>query len=1151
MQLRSFPLSLAVALFAVVSPCLAAGGPEPQEAVRLMKAGDAAAGWTFDNGREFPGATGGLTADPDGPPAGREGRAVGGSLKLVGDFTKGGNYVQAGRKVEPPVDVRELSMWVRNPDADTFTLRLNDATGQTHQIVLKTEAGPDWQRLVLPLERFYARRGQADAVTTVAKYESWGGAKDGNWHGPLTAVYVIVGRTGNAGPGATRTFWLSDVAVAAKPAPVAGADVNESVKLDEVLEGQHDWAFSQGGEVPGAKGSLTVAKDEPAAGQTALKLAGDFTGGGAYVAAIKDLKDLKDLDAKDVTAFRLRAKSNNAASVSVQVVDASGQTHQKKGVKVVADGQWHDLSLKPAEVAGGEHWGGANDGKWHGPPSRFVISVTSGSDPAKKQPVLYLADVRADVILPVYAQPAAFKADFDAEAKLPPGWTTAGGVSIDTKAANKGAGGSLALARSVDDAEKPCSAVGPAFPVVPGTWQVGLAHKSDLHSPDNSYNAVVRLECLDAGGNVVDRLAVAEVFGKHDWQPATQRVEVPKGSMSARFQVQLNKTYGTFWLDDLSAAYLAPPARRDDRISRLLFATARLGNLLFPDDPRRVDLTVEARKPLRDDQRAVSYVVRDYWGSEQAKPATVALGKPEKKGDRYGYAASVDLGGAGLEVGRYYELHASVGAADAGEPFRNHTSLAILPEAETKRYKPDDVPFTARNWDNRFPDYIRLADRLGIRVCGLWGGWSAKPPYKPDAPGLDLVKELGMGWLTNTPAATIERGQKEYDEAALRQGVRNLIEKYGAARPLYINLGNEPHGTGERVKANVEAYRALYEEIKKVDPSITVVATSVEPNEEYFKLGYGKWCDAFDFHIYETSNDVRRTMREYRALMKKYGVEKPLWSTELGLNSQGLTRHTVAVEVEKKFTSFFAEGGANCSWFGFLYPDAEGKIEGTSGQSHNVFDCRFSRYCPKLDAVAYYNMVNAIGVKKFVGEREYAGGVRAFLFRDRDGHALQVLWADGGRQDVGVPLPGVKGVRVIRVDGGRRTLDAAGRDVTLTVSGDPLLLLYDGGPAALPEALGTPLARLEGPPPTVSRRGATALTVAVGETPAADVGVVAPPFWAVEKPQPAAGAAGKAVVFSLTPPAGSSFHQGDFTVTINGQGGSRRGELYYRAAAAD
>lgn len=66
--------------------------------------------WSFNNGAEFPGATGKLTITTE------EGREV---LKLAGDFTKGGNYVQAGRNIDG-VDIRELALWVRNPDADRF-----------------------------------------------------------------------------------------------------------------------------------------------------------------------------------------------------------------------------------------------------------------------------------------------------------------------------------------------------------------------------------------------------------------------------------------------------------------------------------------------------------------------------------------------------------------------------------------------------------------------------------------------------------------------------------------------------------------------------------------------------------------------------------------------------------------------------------------------------------------------------------------------------------------------------------------------------------------------------------------------------------------------------------------------------------------------
>jgi hypothetical protein len=408
----------------------------------------------------------------------------------------------------------------------------------------------------------------------------------------------------------------------------------------------------------------------------------------------------------------------------------------------------------------------------------------------------------------------------------------------------------------------------------------------------------------------------------------------------------------------------------------------------------------------------------------------------------------LDLSGAPLETGRYYEVHASLDA----EHFKNHTALAILPEAITHRYKPGEVPFTARNWDNRIPEFIRLTHRLGVRMCGVWGGWSSQPPYKPAAPGLDLVQELGMGWVTGTPAAQIERGSTDYDEKALREGMRNFLTTFGKHRPLVVNLGNEPHGAGERVLKNVDAYRALYDEVKKFDPSIKVVATSVEPNEEYFKAGYGKACDAFDFHIYESAENVRRTIGQYRELQKKYGVAKPIWSTELGLNSQGMTRLAVASELPKKFATFFAAGGENVSWFGLLYPDADGSSHGSSGDSHNVFDCRFNRYNPRLDAIAYYHAVNSIAVKRFVEEKLYPDGTRAVLFRDSEKQSLIIAWNDTQTRQVEWLLEKTGTMKHIAIDGRTTPLKSADGLYRLSIGSEPVILLFEGD-AKLPEDL--------------------------------------------------------------------------------------------------
>jgi len=1101
-----------------------------QESVSLLDEKDPTKGWTFNNGQEFPGATGGISVDKE---VGRNGKP---SLKLTGDFTKGGVYVDAGKKFDP-VDIRELSLWLRNPENERLTLRIIDATGQCHQIALKTDKSDEWQNVVLPLERFFTRRGQADAVQNVAKYESWGGAKDGKWHGPATALYIV---TGKPDANKVRTFWLNEATILSKPLPVAGADITQTVKLDEIEDGAHDWRFSKGEEFKGANGSLKILADQPAAGQSAFELSGDFTGGGAYCAMIKKLDSL---DAQDLTALRLRYKSGNAKSITLMLVDGAGQTHQKKGLKLTADNQWHDLVVKPVEITGGEHWGGPNDGKWHAGARELVMSVTNTSADDKK-PVLAVAGIQADIARPVYAQAATFKVDFESSAQLPANWTaTDKTVNVDAQAGYQSRH-SLKLARTVDQTEQATAVTTPAFTVNPGQWNISFVAKAELTSPDNSYHAVVQLHCLDSAGKVVDRLTVAEIFGKRDWQPVDKRVELPAGVKSAKLHIQLNKTYGQVWFDNLSAAFLAPALKRDDRIVRLMFSTAQVGNLLFPNDPRTVTITLEAKKRLREAQKTLTFDVRDYWGDPQTPVATLTLGEPEKKGERFVYTGKFDLATAPLEVGRYYEIHAAV-TQPGEEPYTNYSSFAILPEAVTKQFKPEEIPFTSRNWDNRITEYIQLSDRLGIRVVGLWGGWTNKPPYKPTAPQLELVQKLGLGWLTGTPIHnSVEMNKKDYDEQALRQGAKNFIETYGKARPL-VNLGNEPHGTGERVLNNVAAYKAVYEEIKKVDPTITVVATSVEPNEEYFKAGYQNYCDVFDFHIYEEYPNVRRTLKEYQALMKKYNCQKPIWSTELGLNSQGMTRLQVASELPKKFATFFAAGGANVSWFAIVYPDAEGKSAGSSGEAHNVFDCRYNKYAPRLDAVAYYNAVNAIGNKKFTTEQVYPNGINAFLFRDQADHSLIVLWKDKGREDVLLPLAGVTAVKMVRIDGRIRSLNAWGKGLTLTVTPDPVLLVFEGGGDKLPDALGVPAAKITNSPTTISAIEPTTLSVQIADklTPS----LVGPTLWKVTNTR--ASAAGTAA-FTLTPATGSPVREVECLVPLADDQGRVRGELQLRVPAA-
>jgi len=765
--------------------------------------------------------------------------------------------------------------------------------------------------------------------------------------------------------------------------------------------------------------------------------------------------------------------------------------------------------------------------------------------------ILVMAAVLAG-ILPSYgakgAETAAvqalpYKCDFQEVATLPQGWTKQGNVSISATQPFQPGGHSLLLQRTLEKSDEATDADSSAFPVSPGMWDIGLAFKADLNSHDNSFRSLVELEFLDASGKKVDQVTLADVFGTKPWQPMVKRVEVPPGAVSARFHVELQKTWGEFRLADLSATFAAAAAHTDNRINRMYFVSAHpdQGHFLYPEEPHVFTVTVEATEPLPPEQLTVNCSIRDYWGAEELAPLKVELTQqPGKKDDRLVYEGKLDLSKLPLQVGKYYEIHGEI-ERKGSEPYRNFSAFVIEPEAIANSYKASEIPFSGRNWDGRIPEGFTMSHRLGIRIMNLWSGWDANPPYTPHAPDIELVKKFKMGGIFGTPTFSIERGDKSYDEKALREGVRNMIKTYRKdADPFIIDLGNEPPVIPERIPEDVKAYQAVYEAAKETDPTVIVLGTSIGPSDEFFKAGFGKWCDVYDFHTYEAPEVIARVLQTgYPALFKKYGNPHPVWSTEIGINSQGVSRHLVAVDMVKKFTLFFANGGVNMSWFDLFYPDKDGKDGDSSSSAHNVFDCRYVQYAPKITAVKYYDLINSIAIKKFVEQKQYGDDVHAFLFRDKENRQLQVIWKNRGSQDSFLPLPDAQGVQVIRIDGTHRELNAEGKGVTLTIGEDPLMLLYDGN-APLAEKLEAPAATLTAPSGLVLGVP-TNITVHLSGATANEVSLIPPPFWQVTKE-----ASQQDVQFTVTGPESSKVREANMIVAISNAKDKHTGELYLR-----
>jgi len=137
--------------------------------------------------------------------------------------------------------------------------------------------------------------------------------------------------------------------------------------------GSPGWTYYGGFEFPGATGSIAITRESAHEGRHALRLHGDFTGGGRYVAARCALP-------ADTPCHGLRfwAKTTDVDAIGIRIVDSTGQTFQftrplqRKPAwqEVVLDG------LADPKVV----WGGAADKVFHQPAASILCTVGAGPE---------------------------------------------------------------------------------------------------------------------------------------------------------------------------------------------------------------------------------------------------------------------------------------------------------------------------------------------------------------------------------------------------------------------------------------------------------------------------------------------------------------------------------------------------------------------------------------------------------------------------------------------------------------------------------------------------------------------------------------------------------------------------------------------------
>ncbi len=1106
----------------VLCALLSMGKPaQADNRVDLIVEADAQA-WRLSEGREFPGAKGELVVET----------TAGLAVRLTGDFSGGGHYVAALRSV-PSIHPDVLTFRVKSPGADTIVLRLTDAGGVTHQLRLAVEPRDGWQRVQLPVARLFENMGRAGAVKGVRKYESWGGEKGGQrWQPPIKTVAVLLSRLQLPSGEKRGDLWIADMTLLGAPLAEQGSAASQAqaierrtVDLDEVLQaGYSDWKpFAAGGEI-----KVSVAENQPEPGRNALRVAASFTGSGQHYAGVS--KSLKDLNIKSVEAITMRVKSPNALRYTLRLLDASGQTHQRKDRRLQPGGDWQDLRIDLERFARGEHWGGANDGKLHQPLRGFTLVLKPNPSRDLTAPELYITGVSAHVSVGAQPSVSTYTEGFE-DSQHVEVWETIGDVRRVSEGAMEGEA-TLRLTRTLDDVNRPISARGPEFSAAPGAWSITGATRASIHSPDSSFHGVLLVQWLDGSGHRLGGQTVVEAYDRPTWQAFRKSVTAPPGTVSGRIYATMRKTNGWFEFDALAAAKVeTPPVQA--KLQGVRVGSDVVGNLFRPGETAWLNVVAYASKPLDEDQRRAAWVVRDYWGAEQLVGG-VALESSGFRDGRFTYRGRVDLETSELEVGRFYQARVTVDPD--GEAVADHRGLAVLPEAEANAYAPADIPFSIRNWDPRVPDWLPLAQRIGLRKVGTWANFKAASPGKVTIARLDEIIALGMSATpTVTPLIRVEQGSDAYTPEVLAEGVAAIVRK-GGEHISFLSLGNEPHGNEEQIAKNVAAYKVAYRAAKEANPDLFIVGTSVPADERYFDRGFHEVLDAYDYHVYGSYRAITRSLERYQQMAEQYGTVKPVFCTEMGVNSQGMARHAVSIEMIKNFTAFFAAGGAHASWFTIMYPDRHARHVGSSSEAHNMFDARHNLFNPKLDAITHYHYVNHYLDKTIVDRRVYDDGTHAYLFANDTGDCLQVLWNDDRDVTAAVLLPRVERVRVVRLDGAESTLFAHDDAVGLDLSAEPAMLRYQQTEPKLADRLAPPrLSMIDRVRPVV-RGEPLALGIAA---PANQLRVTAPRGWEAS----IAAVNDDTASLTLRAPTASEARAGRVRVHRLGPGATPMGEL--------
>ena len=272
---------------------------------------------------------------------------------------------------------------------------------------------------------------------------------------------------------------------------------------------------------------------------------------------------------------------------------------------------------------------------------------------------------------------------------------------------------------------------------------------------------------------------------------------------------------------------------------------------------------------------------------------------------------------------------------------------------------------------------------------------------------------------------------------------------------VYWQVWNEPNIDFWQPTPNPRDYtellRVSYETIKAVDPEAQVIGVNcsgidLDFTEAVFRYGGLRYCDVVAYQPYRIAPEVGHfeEVAAVRALMKRFGGEKPLWFTELGWNTEHFpfsgASNWMGDRPMRRQAAYLVRYMVLCQAAGiekaFWFSQAAGG-HGLAHQYTGEKRSSFFAYEHLIDLLNDYTNVAAIVPPG-------AFGVYAYLFETPE-RTVVVAWSVNGPQECRVP--GMSDAEEMQDMFGKKLLAPAG-DV-LEVNEEPLYLVFKNAPDEL------------------------------------------------------------------------------------------------------